>query len=123
MSSKLRISNKASSKLESLSNRLALRKNIICRLAVGRSLNEKKSIEEFETQDSSGYEFNRYTITGEHDGIYKALIVQYEKKKLDDKQYFTKYLRNHMERGIDLLYEEYEKINSPVEFLLMLSKS
>jgi DNA sulfur modification protein DndE len=121
MTTKLKISMESSKRLEYLSNKLGLRRNIICRLAVGRSLAEIESVENNEPEDSAGYEFNRYTLTGEHDDIFKALVIQHEGKKLDDSLYFSKYLRNHIERGINLLFQEYERINSPVDFLVRLS--
>lgn len=93
----------------------------MCRLAIGRSLTERESVETISPRDSNGYEFNRYTLTGEYDGIFKALIIQHEGKKMHDAEYFTKYLRNHIERGIGLLCYEYERVNSPVEFLVSLS--
>lgn len=121
MPSKLKISKGTSKRLDYLSNKLGLRRNIVCRLAIGRSLAEKESVRNIKPTDSSGYEFNRYTLTGEYDEIFKALIIQHENKKLSDDEYFSKYLRNHLERGINLLYEEYERVNSPVEFLVSLS--
>jgi DNA sulfur modification protein DndE len=120
---KLKLSEKTSKHLEYLSRRLGLRRNIVCRLAIGRSLAEKESVLSISPKDSNGYEFNRYTLTGEYDNIFKALVVQHEKRKLHDTEYFAKYLRNHIERGINLLYHEYERINSPVEFLVALSMS
>lgn len=121
MPAKLKLSEEISQKLEYLSRRLGLRRNIVCRLAIGRSLAEKESVARINPKDSNGYEFNRYTLTGEYDKIFKALVVQHEKKKLYGTEYFTKYLRNHIERGIKLLYHEYERINSPIEFLVSLS--
>ena len=120
MPTKLKISEEMSEYLDYLSNKLGLRRNIICRLAVGRSLAEVKSVKDFKPKNSSGFEFNRYTLTGESDSIFKALINQHEGRKLTDDQYFPKFLRNHIERGVVLLYEEYEKINSPVDFLVGL---
>ena len=84
MSSRLRISKKASEQLNHLSKRLDLRRNIVCRLAIGRSLAEKGSVKNMKPKDSAGFEFNRYTLTGEDDEIFKALVKQHE-KKLDDK--------------------------------------
>jgi len=121
MPSKLKISKETSKRLDYLSNKLGLRRNIVCRLAIGRSLAEKESVRNIKPKDSSGYEFNRYTLTGEYDEIFKALIIQHENKKLRDNEYFSKYLRNHLERGVNLLYEEYERVSSPVEFLVNLS--
>lgn len=122
MQNKLKLSKDSSSKLDSLSTKLNLRRNIICRLAIGRSLIDGSSVVEIEPLDNTGFEFNRYTLTGEHDNIFKLLIVQHEGKKIDDDSYFSIYLRNHIERGIEMLYGEYQTINSPTEFLVYLSE-
>lgn len=122
MQNKLKLSKDSSSKLDSLSQKLNLRRNIICRLAIGRSLVDTSSVFDIEPLDNNGFEFNRYTLTGEHDNFFKLLIVQHEGKKFDDDSYFSIYLRNHIERGIEILYDEYQKINSPTEFLLFLSR-
>ena len=70
--------------LKYLSKRLGLRRNIVCRLAIGRSLAENESVKTVDPKDSNGYEFNRYTLTGEYDSIFKALIIQHEKKRVHD---------------------------------------
>lgn len=123
MSSRLKISKKASEQLGHLSNRLALRRNIVCRLAIGRSLAEKESVKNIRPKDSAGYEFNLGTLTGEYDGIFKALVNQHERKKMNDRDYVSTFLRNHIERGIQLLYIEYQRINSPMDFFADLFKS
>jgi len=121
MPTKLKISKEMSEYLDYLSNKLGIRRNVVCRLAVGRSLGELDSVKDFKPKDSSGFEFNRYTLTGESDDVFKALIIQHERRKLSDDQYFLKFLRNHIERGIELLYGEYKRVNSPVDFLVMLA--
>ena len=120
MSTRLRLSKETSDKLNLISSKLGLRRNIICRIAIGRSLIEKGSVIDLNIEDSLGFELNRYTITGAHDVLFRALVCQYEKKNLNDFEYFSKYLRNHIERGVRLLYEEYNKINSPIDFLISL---
>ena len=122
MSSRLRISKKASEQLNHLSKRLDLRRNIVCRLAIGRSLAEKGSVKDMKPKDSAGFEFNRYTLTGEYDDIFKAVVKQHE-KKLNDREYISTFLRNHIERGIQFLYIEYQRINSPIDFFADLFKS
>jgi len=84
---------------------------------------EYESVRDIKPKDSAGYEFNRYTLTGEYDDVFKALIIQHEKENLDDALYFSIFLQNHIERGISLLHTEYEKINSPVDFLVALSST
>ena len=80
-------------------------------------------MKDYEKEDNLGLEFNRYTLTGEKDNIYKALTAQHEERSLGDGEYFSTYLRNHIERGIERLYEEYSHINSPIEFLMALAKT
>jgi len=123
MSTKLKISEESSAQLDLLSKRLDLRRNIVCRLAIGRSLAEKGSVKSIQPKDSAGYEFNRYTLTGEYDELFKALLRQHEREKIDDREYFSKFLRNHIERGLQLLHAEYQRINSPIDFFAELFKS
>lgn len=123
MRNKLKISEEASKKLKFLSNKLDLRRNIICRVAVAESLTNSNSISEFEPSDSQGLEFNRYTLTGDQDLIFKSLIIQHEHKKIDEDEFFSVYFRKHIERGLNSLYDKYQKINSPVDFLLKLANT
>jgi len=121
MVEKIKISNVATENLDFLSRKLDLRRNIICRLAVSKSLNISNSILNFKIEDNNGREFNKYTLTGDKDIIYKALIMQHENKKIDEEEYVTIYLRNHIERGLSVMKKEYEKINSPTDYLVGLS--
>jgi DNA sulfur modification protein DndE len=123
MKNKLRISETAAQQLTFLSNRLDLKRNIICRLAVAESLSIDEPVENFTPTDSKGLEFNRPTLTGDQDLLFKSLITQHEKKPINDDTFFTKYFRNHIERGIDTLYKNYQKINSPVDFLMKLTEA
>jgi len=120
MSNKLKLSEEKSSKLDFLSKKINLRRNIICRIAIGRSLIEKESVENYIHSDSQGYELNRSTIMGHQAELFRALINQHEGKKIGDFVYFSKFVRNHIERGILLLYEEFIRVNSPTEFLIGL---
>lgn len=120
--SKLRISSDSSEQLQYLSKCLNLRKNIVCRLAIGYSLMDSKSVKSISPNEGDGLEFNRYTLTGELDSVYKAMILQHEGESMEDKMYFSTVLRNHIERGIYVLYKEYQRINSPVDFFDKLIK-
>ena len=122
MKNRLKLSEKATKQLINLSKKLDVRRNIICRLAVGKSLTIEKSVKDFKTEDSKGLEFNRTTLTGDQDLIFKSLILQHEKNPIDEEIYFPQYFRNHIERGLDILSSEYTKINSPVDFLMKLKE-
>ncbi len=132
-SNKLKLSKLATKEVDHLSARLGLRPNIICRLAVGRSLSIPESVKgylrnEEEEKEAEMYvekEFNRYTLTGNEDELYRILIYQHEFSysglKIPEKQYYFQYFRLHLERGLDSLYSEYQRVNSPVEFLRSLT--
>lgn len=121
MASRLRLSKECSTKLQFLSGRLEIRRNLVARLAIGYSLSkkEKPSIKQ---KDNQGYEFNRSTLTGKHDLIFKLLISEYEDRYIPDEEYFPILLRAHIENGVKLLYDKYQKINSPVDFLIKLAE-
>lgn len=131
-SNKLKLSKLATKEVDHLSARLGLRPNVICRLAIGRSLSLPESVngyiradgEEKEAEMYVEKEFNRYTLTGNEDELYKILIYQHEYScsgiKIPENQYYYQYFRLHLERGLDLLYYEYQRVNSPVEFLRSL---
>jgi len=130
-SNKLTLSKGATRDLDHLSARLGLRPNIVCRLAIGKSLTYKESIKDFKRCDDFvdlrnvvPKEFNRFTLTGDDDDLYKIMIYQHEYeasgKKVTESQYFKGYYLKHLERGLNYLYNEYQKINSPVSFLKKL---
>lgn len=125
MSSKLKLSEKNSEKLDELSRKLGLRRNIVCRIAIGRSVArgslDNITLDDF--MDNKGYEFNRYTLTGEYDDYFKALIVQAQKSKLNDNEYFKLYLRKHIERGISIMHKEYQQVRSKYTYLTKLANS
>jgi len=120
MTTRIKLSKEISIKLDYLSRKLILRRNIICRIAIGRSLVDRKSVKNYTHLDSQGYELNRITIIGRHADLFRALINQHERERIGDFEYFSKYVRNHIARGVSLLHEEYERVNSPTEFLLGL---
>ncbi len=70
--------------------------------------------------DNNGLELNRQTITGEYDDLYKCLIQSKEKRKINDDEYFQKYLKSYLDMGASLLYSEYKYEK---DFLLGLLKN
>ena len=85
-SNKLKLSKLATKEVDHLSARLGLRPNVICRLAIWRSLSLPESVngyvravgEEKEAEMDVDTEFNRYTLTGNEVDVYKILFYQYE---------------------------------------------
>lgn len=82
---------------------------ILSKLAISMSIKSGKPLEErdFHT-DPYGLELNRQTITGEWDDLFKSLIEMFEKKHINDDDYFQKYLKAHLDRGARLIYSEFK---------------
>ena len=82
---------------------------ILSKLAISMSIKSGKPLEErdFHT-DSYGLELNRQTITGEWDDLFKSLIEMFEKKHINDDDYFQKYLKAHLDRGARMIYSEFK---------------
>jgi len=125
--SKVNLSKKTSENLDYLSLRLGLRPNVICRLALGKSLSVNLTVKDYLINDSAGREFNRTTLTGQNDDLFKALVIQHEyelsHQRIKESEYFSLYFKRHVERGIEMLYKDYIVINSPTEFLFSIVSS
>ena len=115
MSSKMKLSKNSSSELDYLSTVLGLRRNIICRMALGLSLNEKNPPAIID-DDSMGQEFNKPTILGTDEGMFSILTSQHYGKRISEEEMFSKYMRAEISFGIHLLYERYKALNSPIQF-------
>ena len=82
---------------------------ILSKLAISMSIKSGKPLEDrdFHT-DFYGLELNRQTITGEWDDLFKSLIEMFEKKHINDDDYFQKYLKAHLDRGTRMIYSEFK---------------
>jgi DNA sulfur modification protein DndE len=106
MNFRLKTSKTTGEKLVSLQSTTGLTWNILSRIAVSLSL-RIPSLPDL-VENKSGVEIHRNAMTGEHDYIYKALIRQHSKRNLSDDEYFPDYFNAHLERGIELLDNEYK---------------
>lgn len=106
---KIRLTKDASNRLRFLAGRTSLTPNLLCRMGFCLSLEEPKAPnpEEFAEEER---EFNRYTLLGEYDALYIALLKQrlYQdglpQEKLED------HFRAHMNRGISLLQQRVRSV-------------
>lgn len=71
-------------------------------------------------EDKFGIDINRYTITGENDYVYKALIRQHAQKNISDEEYLPALFNAHLERGVGLLENEYNHVKNYDKILLNL---
>lgn len=102
---KLKVSADVSSRLRTLRQRTGLTPNLLCRIAIMLSL-EEGSVG-CALPDEDGQEFNAYTLTGEHGGMFAAMLRFVEEDEngaiaIDNDQ-LVGLLRAHIHRGIAAL--------------------
>lgn len=116
MKYKMNTSKEAERILKNIRSSFGMTPNIYCRYGIMLSLksNEQLNME----YDSKGIEFQRFTLTGEYDLLFRELIKQKEEKYISDEDYYTKYLKAHLERGLRLLENEIQLNGSFDNFLL-----
>ena len=116
MASKMKLSVKATSDLDEMANNLDLRRNVVCRIAIGVSLCERTP-PDLDDSDYGGVEFNKPTIVGTDEQILVALLTHHFNKKIDAEDFFSTYVRAEIIRGLSMMVSEYRKINSPIEYM------
>ena len=115
---KLRLTKDASNRLRFLAGRTSLTPNLLCRMGFCLSLEDPKIPDphEFAEEDR---EFNRYTLLGEYDPIYIALLKQRLYNDGLDTEDIEPYFRAHLNRGIELLQQ---RVRSVSDFVGLLPK-
>ena len=97
---RIRISEKATIRLNQLKGRTQLTPNILSRIAICYSLNDP-SIPNPAEYDEKGQEINRFTLTGEWDTFFVALIKERcIHDGLDPEKDLYDQLRAHLNRGV-----------------------
>jgi len=105
MNFRLRTSARTIRILKELQNSTQLTPNVLARLAIGLSLIQPDL--PGEEKDSNGLEINRHTLTGQHDLLFRCLIAQRHGRHIRDEEYFPGLLKSHLDRGAELLLNEY----------------
>lgn len=106
---KIRLTKDASNRLRFLAGRTGLTPNLLCRIGFCLSLEEIKIPDPSEFAEEER-EFNRYTLLGEYDVLYIALLRQrlhQDGLELDD---LEGYFRAHLNRGISLLQQRVRNV-------------
>lgn len=116
MNFRLRTTLDAKAKLKKLHSSTGLTPNILSRIAIALSLLEDNE-PEYIKPDPNGLEFNRPTLTGDHDIVYKSLIKQYSQSNISEREYFPDVFNAHLHRGVNLLYQMYKYTGNYNRFL------
>ena len=101
---KLRLTKDASNRLRFLAGKTGLTPNLLCRIGFCLSLGEPAvpNPDEFTDEDR---EFNRYTLLGEYDPLFIAMLRQRANDDGLDSERLADYFRAHMNRGVTLLQQ------------------
>lgn len=106
MTNKLHTSKQTQEIFEGLGQSLGLQPYILSKLAIALSVKKGKIIGNQQETDNDGLELSRQTIFGDHDLLFKALIINNECKQLSDEDYFPGIVKAHLDRGAKLLNDE-----------------
>ena len=106
MTNKLHTSTQTQEIFSALGQSLGLQPYILSKLAIALSIRQGKlKNTDYET-DNNGLELSRQTIFGDHDLIFKTLIINCENKAMSEDDYFPNAVKAHLDRGAKLLEDE-----------------
>jgi DNA sulfur modification protein DndE len=106
MTNKLHTSLKTQEIFSSLGQSLSLQPFILSKLAIALSIRKGAlALSDFAT-DNNGLELSRQVIFGDHDLLFRSLIVQNEGRALREEDYFPDLVKAHLDRGAKLLEDE-----------------
>ncbi len=104
--------------LERLTRATGIRRNYWTRAALGLSLSLDSSPNLDEDLDSDGMEHTRQMLFGDDEAVLMSLIRQrLHEPVLDDR--LGKIVKSHVERGVQMLQKEYERLNRRGDELML----
>lgn len=118
MGFRLKTSKKTKEIFEEIGKSSNLKPFALSKIAVSLSLKDKNSIEEYKNNDMNGLELQRSTVTGDYDAIFKALIEVNLGRNISDDEYYPNFMKLHMDRGAELLSNQYKYSGGNLEKFL-----
>ena len=108
---KLRVTKEASSRLRFLAGKTGLTPNLLCRIGFCLSLAEPPIPNPGDYPEEER-EFNRYTLLGDFDPLFVALLRQRcFRDGIEDPAALPLYFRAHINRGVTLLQQRTRSIS------------
>ena len=125
MNLRLKTSLDVESKLTELQSALQLSsKAAVMRLAIAFSLRIKGDprivngeMINYNVKNQNGADYNRFTIYGTDDVVYKAIMQQHLKQYVEDDTFFPELTNAHLTRGIAELNAELKLANNKEKFI------
>ena len=109
--SRLYVSEDIDNKLRVLKMRTGLTPNLICRMGFCLSLSEPGIPDVQLYSDTQAREFNRYTLTGQYDLFFFALLRErLSEDGLDTEAFLEPQFKAHLSRGVGLLYQRVKSL-------------
>ena len=106
MTNKLHTSIQTQEIFNSLSQSLGLQPFILSKLAIALSIRKGTILSEDFNNDNDGLELIRQTLFGDHDLLFKSLIISRENRSINEEEYFPSVVKAHLDRGAKLLEDE-----------------
>lgn len=110
---KLRLTKEASNRLRFVAGKTGVTPNLLCRIGFCLSLAEP-SVPNPNDYPEEDREFNRYTLLGEYDPLFVALLRERCHADGIEIEKLPEYFRAHVNRGITLLQQ---RVKSPTDLL------
>ena len=118
MGFRLKTSKKTKEIFEEIGRSSNLKPFALSKIAIALSLKDKQNINEYNNEDFNGLELQRSTVTGDYDAIFKALIEMNLHCNISDDEYYPYYMKLHIDRGAELLYNQYKYSGGNLEKFL-----
>lgn len=106
MTNKLRTSQATQTIFAALGQSLGLQPFILSKLSIALSIRKGQLNSDDMKTDNNGLELSRQTIFGDHDLLFKSLIVNTERRSVSEDEYFPTLVKAHLDRGAKLLENE-----------------
>ena len=94
---------------------------ILAKISIALAIRKKYKFEGV-IADTLGLDLNRQTIKGENDLLFKKLIEMNEGRNIPEEEYFPNYVKAYMDRGAEILEQEYKYSQDIYKHLVELDK-
>jgi DNA sulfur modification protein DndE len=118
---RLRFTKEASNRLRFAAGKTGLTPNLLCRLGFCLSLAEP-TVPNPADYPEEEREFNRYTLLGEYDPLFVALLKERCRKDGVSLELLPDYFRAHMNRGATLLQQRVKSVSDLAELVPGISR-
>jgi DNA sulfur modification protein DndE len=118
---RLRFTKEASNRLRFAAGKTGLTPNLLCRLGFCLSLAEP-TVPNPADYPEEEREFNRYTLLGEYDPLFVALLKERCRKDGVSLEFLPDYFRAHMNRGATLLQQRVKSVSDLAELVPGISR-